>query len=242
MAAMRFFPSWRDLIFRRRVPLACALIFGGVSPFSLALAAGVQTAETTIWTLEGLDKISGLSPVVEGAPKRIRVPELGAALEFDGKADGVVLPVNPLEGQAQFTVEILFFPSVAGAPEQRFFHVQDEGGRRALIELRLNAEGQWWLDTFLKPATTPGMVLIDPKKTHRAGQWCWAALRYDGKRMASFVNGEKELEADFAFDPMGSGQTSLGMRLNRVAWFKGSIREVRFHREALAPEKLQHWP
>ena len=91
----------------------------------------------------------------------------------------------------------------------------------------------------MKPSVADGLPLIDPKKIHPAGRWYWAALRFDGKHMSSFVNGEKELEGDVAFEPMSAGQTSVGVRLNRVFWFKGAISEVRFHPAAIAPEKLQ---
>jgi len=38
---------------------------------------------------------------------------------------------------------------------------------------------------------------------------------------------------------MSAGQISLGVRQNKVYWFKGGIREVRFHSAALTPENLQ---
>jgi hypothetical protein len=58
--------------------------------------------------------------------------------------------------------------------------------------------------------------------------------------MTHFVNGEKELEAtDVKFGPLGPGKISLGVRQNRLYWFKGAIREVRFTPAALPPEKLQ---
>jgi hypothetical protein len=57
--------------------------------------------------------------------------------------------------------------------------------------------------------------------------------------MAHYVNGEKELESPGAFVAFGRGQTSLGVRQNKVFWFKGMIAEVRFHPEALPEEKLQ---
>ena len=38
---------------------------------------------------------------------------------------------------------------------------------------------------------------------------------------------------------MKPGQTSLGVRLNRVFWFKGDVREVRFTPAALGEEALQ---
>jgi hypothetical protein len=57
--------------------------------------------------------------------------------------------------------------------------------------------------------------------------------------MSHFVNGQKELEKAVTFALFVDGQTSLGVRQNRVFWYKGAIREVRFHSVALAEEKLQ---
>jgi hypothetical protein len=57
--------------------------------------------------------------------------------------------------------------------------------------------------------------------------------------MTSFVNGQQELQGDVEFPGFGDGKVSVGVRQNKVYWFKGAIREVRYHDEALAPEKLQ---
>lgn len=211
-----------------------SVLFAAETPAKNALGA-----DPVIWKLENLKSVGGLTPTLEGAPKIVRDASGAAAAEFNGKSDGFVFDLNPLAGLAQFTIEILLTPAADGEPEQRFFHAQDEAGRRALIELRLNKGGEWWLDTYLKPLAGNGLALIDPKKVHPAGRWAWVALRYDGKTMSSFVDGRKELEGELAFEPMGVGQASVGVRLNRVYWFKGAIREVRIHPTALPPEKLQ---
>jgi hypothetical protein len=204
--------------------------------FSFALVSSLTAAE--IWKLDSAEKIGGHAVTLEGAP---RVTEEGGvkALVFDGVKDGAFLSTIPLVGAKEFTIEVLFKPAAGGPREQRFVHLQDPGDGRALIELRLNENG-WWLDTFLRTAGKPqGLALIDPKRVHPADAWYWAALRYDGRTMSHYVNGEKELEGPFAFEPFAEGKTSLGVRQNKVSWFKGAIREVRFHREAVAPEKLQ---
>ena len=147
---------------------------------------------------------------------------------------------NPIAGAEQYTIEVLFMPAEGGLEEQRFVHVQDANTSRALIETRLNGKGGWWLDTFIyTPPSEPGLALVDPKRVHPTGEWYWAALRYDGKTMAHFVNGQKELEGEFRFHPFGEGTVSLGVRQNKVFWFKGAIREVRFHRAALPEARLQ---
>ena len=47
------------------------------------------------------------------------------------------------------------------------------------------------------------------------------------------------MENSGQFTEFGEGQISLGVRQNKVFWFKGGIREVRFHREAIAADQLQ---
>jgi hypothetical protein len=81
--------------------------------------------------------------------------------------------------------------------------------------------------------------MIDETKQHPTDRWFWVALRYDGKQMTSFVDGVKELEGPVTFAPMAEGKLSLGVRQNRVFWFKGEVKELRFTPEALAPDKLQ---
>jgi hypothetical protein len=66
-------------------------------------------------------------------------------------------------------------------------------------------------------------------------------MEYDGKKMTSFVNGKKELEGELNLSAMTDGKISLGVRLNKVDWFKGQIKEIRFHPEALQPQSLQHF-
>jgi hypothetical protein len=203
----------------------------------LALASLLRAADPVVWRVDSLVAIGG-HPVTEvvGEPKVV-----DGALEFGGTADGVYLEAIPLAGWREFTVEVLFFPATGGPEAQRFVHFQDGPGSRLLFETRLDRDGRWWLDTFLWHTETPGRgrALIDPKLTHPTGRWYWAALRYDGRTMTSFVNGVQELQAEYAFGPLGSGRVSLGVRQNKVSWFKGRIRELRFHPRALAVEELQ---
>lgn len=193
-----------------------------------------EVAELVVWRLENVDRVGGNATEVLGAPK---VAE--GAVTFDGLKDGLLVGVNPLAGWREFTVEVLFRPADDAPAEQRFLHVQDTAMSRALIETRVDGTGSWWLDTYLMNVGKEGRPLIDPKKKHPVGQWHWVALRYDGKTMTHFVNGEKEREGTVEFGPMLEGRVSLGVRQNRVHWFKGAIREVRFTRGALPEEKLQ---
>ena len=200
--------------------------------------AAPPSATMVVWTLGSISRIGGCVPTILGAP---RVDEGSRAVIFNGVDEGIVVPVNPIAGWAQFTIEVLFEPAAGGAEAQRFVHLEDERGARALLELRSLEDGRWCLDTFLFSGTSR-LTLIDRARLHPAGRWYWVALRYDGRRMASFVNGAAELEGEIAVAPLAAGRTSLGVRLNQISWFKGAIREVRFHSTALAPEQLQRAP
>lgn len=192
-----------------------------------------------MWRLDNLERIGQQAVTVLGAP-RVVEDDGQKAIAFDGVKDGLFVPAIPFAGARAFTIEALFFPASGGPAEQRFFHAQDGNEARALLETRLDGQGKWWLDTFIVTgATARGVTLVNRDQRHETNRWYWVALRYDGKTMAHFINGEKELEATAHFVPFGAGQTSLGVRQNKVFWFKGMIREVRFHPEAIPEEKLQ---
>jgi hypothetical protein len=201
-------------------------------------AAAAADPLPVVWRLDSTAQIGGLAPEVLGAPQVIRGPD-GAAVHFNGTSDGLFLPANPLQGLARFTVEALIRPEAGGAPEQRFLHLQDDAGSRALMEIRLT-DGGWALDTFLLcEKNRQKLPLLDRTKLHPADRWTWIALVYADGHMAHYINGVKELEGDVAILPMGAGRMSLGVRQNKVFWFKGAIREVRFSPAALAPAQLQ---
>src|ERR1700693_1070232 len=186
----------------------------------------VNSQPSTVWTLDNTESISGHRPRLLGAPQITGAADGGPALQFNGRNDGLFLPVNPLRGFSKFTIEILFRPDANGLPAQRFVHIQDERDSRIMVETRLIGGKSWSLDTFLRSGDS-SRPLLDRTQRHPTGKWAWAALVYDGKTMADYVNGVKELEGPVDFAPMTDGRMSLGVRLNRVYWFKGSIKEVR---------------
>ena len=204
------------------------------------LSATDQPA-ATVWQLDQTAAVGGHPATVLGAP-RVVADATGKAVEFNGATDGLLLPVNPLAGLAQFTIEALIKPEASGPAEQRFLHLQDEPGSRVLLELRLTDAG-WALDTFLHAGNPPSeRPLLDRTKLHPANRWTWVALVYANGHMMHYVDGVKELEGNVTFPPMADGSTSLGVRQNKVSWFKGVIREVRFHPAALKSEALQRLP
>jgi hypothetical protein len=205
---------------------------------AVLLAATAWVRGDEIWLLDNLSRIGGHPASIEGTPRVVNVPGAAPAIAFDGVDDGLFVPAIPIAGAKEFTIEVLFSPAEGGPEAQRFVHWQDANDWRGLIEIRVDG-ARWWLDTFLFTGEGRGVTLIDPKRTHLTGRWYWVALRFDGRAMAHFVNGEKEMENAASFRPFGAGRTSIGMRQNRVFWFKGAIRELRFHATALTAEKLQ---
>jgi hypothetical protein len=188
--------------------------------------------------LDNVTSIGGHRPTVLGTPKLADATRGGPALQFDGQNDGLLLWANPLRRWAKFTIEALFLPEADSPPAQRFLHIQDERDGRVTLETRSSDGNSWSLDAFLLCGENH-RVLLDRTKLHPVGKWSWVALVYDGNKMMSYVNGVKELEGKLAFAPMTDGRMSLGVRLNRVSWFKGCIKEVRFTPAPLAPEALQ---
>jgi hypothetical protein len=237
-----FFEGVGAVPFRRAGKLFAAGVFCVVCAGENRLGATESKATVlppapVVWQFDQTAAIAGCPTEVLGLP---RVVESAGErfVQFDGARDGLIVSVNPLTGLPRFTIEVLVRPEAGGAAEQRFLHVQDEFGNRVLLEIRLTPEGQWALDTFMFSGASR-LTLLDRTKVHPAGRWHWVALRYDGHRMTSWVDGRPELEGEIEFAPMKSGQTSLGVRLNRISWFKGAIREVRFHPGELADGALQ---
>jgi len=201
----------------------------------------VSAQPPMVWTLDNTASVGGLRPKVFGAPQVLDAAAGGPALHFNGKNDGLILPANPLRGFSRFTIEILFRPDADGLSAQRFVHIQDERGSRIMIETRLIGGKSWSLDTFLHSGDS-SRPLLDRTKLHPTENWAWVALVYDGKIMSDYVDGVKELSGPVNFAPMADGRMSLGVRRNRVYWFKGSIKEVRFSPSALNPNALQRVP
>jgi len=199
-------------------------------------AGQAADAGATVWQVDSLQRIGGHTVTVLGDPRVVDTPA-GKAVEFDGVDDGLILEANPLAGLERFTAEIVFELATDGAEEQRFLHFEEAvTANRALVELRLLRAG-WCLDTFLRHGEA-SLTLIDRGVLHPAGRWHAAALSFDGRTMTHYVDGVRELWGAVAFKPLGPGQTSIGVRLNKRSWFKGRIRTIRITPDVLAPAKL----
>ena len=188
----------------------------------------------TTWDLNSASNLGGYATQVLGGPRLVEIPQ-GKAIEFDGQQDGIIVDTNPLAGMERFTLEVIFRPNAGGPKEQRFVHLQEAGAEnRILIETRLTGDNRWFLDTFIRSGET-NQTLYAEKFLHPVGEWYQAALVFDGREMRHYVNGIQEMSALIQYQPMKPGQISLGVRLNRVFWFKGALRTVRFTYDALAP-------
>ena len=190
-------------------------------------------AGSVVWKIDNLKKIGGHATTVVGDPRVINTPG-GRAVLFDGVDDGLVVDANPVAGARAFTVEAVFRPDAGGSKEQRWFHIQGATrDDRVLLETRL-AGDEWFLDTFIKSGEQ-GRTLYAENFKHPLGRWYHVALVYDGSVMRHYVDGREELSGPLSVGPLEAGRTSIGVRMNRVHWFKGAVRRARFTPRALRP-------
>ena len=184
------------------------------------------------WQFNRLDQIGGWATSIIGQPKLSQ-----NAIEFDGAGDAIFLETHPLAGAGQFTWEVIFRPDPGGKPEQRFFHMQETGSQtRLLLETRL-IDGRWCLDSFAA-SSAGSQTLIDRAKLHSLGEWHHVAAVYDGREFRHYVDGVLQGKAEVKLAPQGPGRTSIGVRINKVDYFKGAIRTARMSRRALDPAEF----
>jgi len=198
-------------------------------------------AQDIVWKLNNINQIGNAQTEVLGKPQ-LTNKDGHTGIAFNGVNDGLVLPHFPIEGWSKFTIEVLFKPDGDGPVQPRFIHFQDKDNNRGTFEIRLTPQKMWYMDTFLRNGKTPdkGLTLIDSTLQHPANRWYWVAMVFDGKNMTSYVNGVKEKTGISNFPAMdASAQVALGVRLNKVNWFKGQISEIRFNQEALSADALQ---
>jgi hypothetical protein len=212
------------------------LIVAAIASDCATAMPGVDRAGTVVWTLDNVKSIGGQTPEILGSPQVISTSQ-GPAIQFNGRSDGLILPVNPIKGWARFTIQVLFKPESPGPEEQRYLHIQTDAGPRGLMELRLYDKA-WALDAFLLSGQSQ-KALFDKAKLNPADRWTWVAMTYGQGKITSYVDGVQQLEGEVTVAPMGEGKISLGVRQNKVAWFKGQMRQVRFDPEALSAEKLE---
>lgn len=215
------------------------IIFAIIVPSSFAQKSEVKNPrpKSVVWKVDNLRKIGGHPVTVLGEPQIIKTAE-GKAILFDGVDDGIIIDDNPIAGAGEFTIEAIFRPDAGGAKEQRWLHIEDSENveSRALLEIRLVGD-EWFVDTFIKSGENR-LPLYAENFRHPLGVWQTVALVFDGKEMRHYVNGKLELAGNLTIKPFGKGSTSIGVRMNKVYWFKGAVRKARFTNRALAPNEF----
>ena len=209
-----------------------SLVFSSI--VVLLMVVPFQTPKPTTWKLDSMEKIDGHRVTIIGHPQLV---DNKKAVSFDGVGDGLQIDVNPLVGAQAFTVEAVFQPAAGGSKEQRWLHIQEDNSEnRILLETRL-VDDQWFLDTYIKSGENNRTLFAENFK-HPIGPWYHAALVFDGKEMRHYVDGKQEMSGPLTITPLTAGKTSIGVRMNRVYWFKGAVSKTRFTSRALKPEEF----
>ena len=217
----------------RAVPI-CVVLLAAIS------APGADVPAQEVWTFDRIDRIGGHATTVLGHPRVVETP-LGKAVEFNGVDDGLQLDVHPLAGAETFTFEAIFRPD-GGNAEQRWFHLEQnpatgaDENNRMLFEIRV-IDGQWCLDAFNKSGAVQ-KALLNRQNLHPLGRWYHVAAVYDGSEFRSYVDGVQDGAAAVKLAPQGAGRSSIGVRMNKLFYFKGAVRMARFSRRALTPTEF----
>jgi hypothetical protein len=198
---------------------------------------GMKPEGSVVWAIDNVQSIAGYKTTAVGTPMAIDAPA-GKAVQFDGVGDALFVENHPLAGLSKFTAEIIFRPDSGGATAQRFFHMSENGsGSRVLFETRLPGDGKWVLDVFVE-SKGGNVALYAPQFLHPLDAWYNVAAVVDGARATSYVDGQEEMSVNLTFQPHMQGQTSIGVRINKMYFFKGAIRLARFTPRALLPAEF----
>ena len=170
---------------------------------------------------------------INGNPKIVRSP-YGKAVDFNGMDDAIFLKDTPLSSLKEFTIEMIFKPETDAPFEQRILHFGEISGDRILLEIRA-INGNWYFDGFAASGENK-LALIDENLIHPLGQWYHVAFVVTAHSLTTYVNGKQELKKPYSFKPMNSGKSSIGVRLNKVSWFKGTVYKIRITPKELKPD------
>lgn len=214
----------------------------------VGLPASAQSPAAETWRFDNLHSIGGHPVEVLGHPQVIESP-YGKAVEFDGKGDGLFLPVHPLAGASAYTWEIIFRPDSDGPAAQRFFHLQEQDPatgkdtpNRLLTEIRI-VQGKWCLDSHGSSGDHHTTLLnCDAQHLYPADQWYRVTTVFDGKIMRNYIGSVEQGEGAFALAPMRGGRTAVGIRINKVYPFKGAVLMARMTPRALDPSEFLQMP
>ncbi|HTW62912.1 MAG TPA: LamG-like jellyroll fold domain-containing protein [Terracidiphilus sp.] len=232
---------------RRYGVLLPALFFVAMAlPAQVHPRASSPVPQQQMWRFDRLDSIGGYTTHIVGHPQLIETPA-GKAIQFNGVDDGIFVEDHPLAWASTYTWEVIFRPDADGAEAQRFFHLQEQDpktgkdtGNRMLFEIRI-VNGQWCLDSFASSGDST-RTLLNCKLLHPLGRWYRVTAVYDGNMLRNYVDDELEGEGPLDLKPQMPGHSSIGVRINKVYWFKGAVLLARMTPRVLKPEELLKMP
>lgn len=202
---------------------------------ALSITACAQSVPGTIvWSAENQPEVLEIF----GSPTMIETP-LGSAIHFNGNGDAVSLAGVPISGMEEFTMEAIIRQDGDGAFEERFIHMGNMGPR-VMFETRTKPDKTWYFDAHVNFGNGKSATLIDPNLTHPTDQWYNVTLVATKEGLTSYVNGVEQCKDAFSYEAgiIGEGFTSVGVRQNKVNWFKGDIYKLRFTPKALKPSEF----
>jgi hypothetical protein len=109
-----------------------------------------------------------------------------------------------------------------------------------LFEIRV-AGDKWFLDSY-NQSGIESKALMNRTALHPLGAWYHVASVYDGTQFSNYVDGVREGVAELHLAPHGPGHASVGVRINKVFYFKGAVHLARFTRRALSPSEFLQAP
>lgn len=212
-----------------------ALLFMVFSFVSKGQITDTKKNKKTEWLVAPLFQNKTEQTTILGNPKIVNSP-YGNAVAFDGIDDALFLKEMPLKGLESFTVEMIFKPESNGVFEQRILQIGEITGDRMLLEIRV-LDNNWYFDGFVASRGVK-LALATEELLHPLGKWYHVAFVVTPNSLTTFVNGKQELHKDYTFNPIEEGQTSIGVRMNKVSWFKGAIYKIQISPQALKPNQF----
>jgi len=219
--------------------LFCTLISSALHASSPSFS---DTVYYELWDISSLELIGGHDVTVLGDPQVVPT-EIGDAVQFDGEGDRLLVDFNPIMDAKEFTVELVFKPDACypNNTDPRFLHIMDPDDpeeKRVMIELRIDASNQCYMDGFMK-TDAGSLPLIDETLLHATEVWQHVAITYKDSTLTTYFNGVEELSGTLHYSNAivnTTGKTSLGARMNEVKFYSGLIKTLKVTHTKLAPE------
>lgn len=200
------------------------------------LSASHTSAQLSVeWLISDFLNTPSENIAIIGSPKLIESP-YGAAVLFNGVDDGIFLDYTPLLNLEEFTIEVIMRPDKGGSEEQRFLHMGEMHGDRVMFETRLTNDF-WYLDAYIQSGEIK-LAMIDSTKLYPLGEWYNFTLVNKNGELEVFLNGKREFKEIIQFTPFTDANTSIGVRQNKVHWYKGAFYKIKITPKAIFPDEF----